>query len=71
MKSLSNIKRGGQKKQTPMIDLSQDFAIGKTQRNVLDKLLVICGRVGDENIATYEAKAKEIGADFIQEKKKS
>ncbi|MHA2425848.1 MAG: hypothetical protein ACXAEF_13740, partial [Candidatus Thorarchaeota archaeon] len=72
MKSLSNVKSGVTKNQEMSIDLeSAEFAIGRTQRNVLDKLLVVCGRVGDENIVAYKKKAEEMGADFIEEKRKS
>ncbi|MGY5852321.1 MAG: C25 family cysteine peptidase [Candidatus Thorarchaeota archaeon] len=43
------------------------FDAGHTSRDVLKKLLVICGKVGADNIATYQQKAKELGADFIAE----
>ncbi len=74
MKSLSNVKPGAPRKEqlSPVIDLdSVDFAVGRTQRNILNKLLVICGRVGEENVTAYEEKAKEIDADFIVEKRNS
>ncbi|MFW9849868.1 MAG: C25 family cysteine peptidase [Candidatus Thorarchaeota archaeon] len=72
MKSFSNVKPSITQKAQPMIDVtSQDFPVGRTQRSILEHLLIICGRVGDENIAAYETKANEIGADFVLEKKKS
>jgi hypothetical protein len=43
------------------------FPVGKTPRDILSKMLVICGKVGKENVATYQEKAKELGADFIEE----
>jgi len=46
-------------------DLS--FEVGRTSRQVLRKLLVVCGKVGKENTALYKNKAREIGADFISE----
>ncbi len=30
-------------------------------------MLVICGKVGNENIAAYQKKARQLGADFIEE----
>lgn len=47
------------------------FDVGQMPRNELSKLLVVCGKVGDENVALYENKAKEIGCDFILEKGRS
>ncbi|MFW9835093.1 MAG: hypothetical protein ACFFEK_13930, partial [Candidatus Thorarchaeota archaeon] len=47
------------------------FDLGMIDREILKKLFVVCGRVGDENIAQYEKKAKEIGSDFIIERGRS
>ncbi|MHA1480785.1 MAG: hypothetical protein ACTSQZ_05135, partial [Candidatus Thorarchaeota archaeon] len=46
-------------------DLS--FDVGKLPRDILDKMLVICGKVGKDNIDQYQAKANELGADFVVE----
>jgi len=46
-------------------DLS--FDVGKLPRDILDKMLVICGKVGKDNIEKYQAKANELGADFAVE----
>jgi hypothetical protein len=43
------------------------FDVGKTRRATLEKLLIICGKVGKSNIELYENKAKELGADFVFE----
>ncbi|MHA1577457.1 MAG: hypothetical protein ACTSU3_08865 [Candidatus Thorarchaeota archaeon] len=46
-------------------DLS--FDVGKLPRELLDKMLVVCGKVGKENIEQYQSKATELGADFVVE----
>lgn len=43
------------------------FNTGRIPRNIISKMLVVCGKVGAENIKTYEAKAKELDCDFIVE----
>lgn len=47
------------------------FDVGKMNRDLLKRMLVVCGRVGDETAAQYERKAKELGSDFILEKGRS
>ncbi|MHA2024605.1 MAG: hypothetical protein ACW98U_01795 [Candidatus Thorarchaeota archaeon] len=47
------------------------FEVGRMNRDVLERMLVVAGRVGEERISRYEAKAKELGADFIAEKGRS
>jgi hypothetical protein len=37
-------------------DLS--FEVGRTSREVLRKLLIVCGKVGKENTALYKNKAR-------------
>ncbi len=67
MTSFSNIK-----KTSPEDDMaSKGFRLGRIPRNVLNKLLVVCGKVGADNMAMYKAKAKEIGADFVVEERRS
>ncbi len=44
------------------------FDVGHTPRSVLENMLIICGKVGSENMQFYSAKAKDLGADFIEEK---
>jgi hypothetical protein len=40
-------------------------------RDVLKRLLVVSGRVGDDKLAQYETKAKELECDFVAEKGRS
>ena len=47
------------------------FDVGKMQRDVLSKMLVVCGKVGSDNAELYEKKANEIECDFILEKGRS
>jgi len=47
------------------------FDIGKMPRDEISKMLVICGKVGQENIELYNNKAKELDCDFIVEKGRS
>jgi hypothetical protein len=49
------------------VDRDLSFEVGRTSRQVLRKLLVVCGKVGKENTELYKSKAREIGADFISE----
>ncbi len=49
----------------------QPFDIGRTRRDILDKLLVICGKVGSERQNLYKTKAKRINADFVIEERGS
>jgi hypothetical protein len=42
------------------------FEVGRTHRDILEKLLFVCGRVGKEDMAIYKDKAKELGADFVE-----
>ncbi|TXT55191.1 MAG: hypothetical protein BAJATHORv1_40101 [Candidatus Thorarchaeota archaeon] len=46
-------------------DLS--FDVGKMPRDILERMLVVCGRVGSKNIEIYRQKAKEIGASFVED----
>ncbi|MBD3406835.1 MAG: hypothetical protein GF411_12030 [Candidatus Lokiarchaeota archaeon] len=46
-------------------DLS--FDVGRMPRDILEKMLVICGRVGKDNSDIYRKKAKALGADFLVE----
>ncbi|MGY5863115.1 MAG: hypothetical protein RTV41_00780 [Candidatus Thorarchaeota archaeon] len=47
------------------------FEVGRMNRDVLERMLVVAGRVGNARISNYEAKAKELGSDFIAEKGRS
>ena len=49
------------------IDRDLSFEVGRTSRQVLRKLLVVCGKVGKENTALYKSKAREMESDFISE----
>ncbi|MHA1928753.1 MAG: hypothetical protein ACTSV2_09275 [Candidatus Thorarchaeota archaeon] len=48
-------------------DRDLTFDIGKLPRDILSKMLVVCGKVGKENIEKYQMKANEIDAEFIVE----
>ena len=41
-----------------MTDRDLSFEVGRTSREVLRKLLVVCGKVGKENTALYKNKAR-------------
>lgn len=47
------------------------FDVGKMNRALLEKMLIICGQVGAENAAQYKRKAKELSANFIVEQGRS
>ncbi len=47
------------------------FEVGRMNRDVLKSMLVVAGRVGDDRLVQYEAKAKELECDFIAEKGRS
>jgi len=67
--SVNEIKRKFVRKERSEEDLV--FDVGHMRRDVLSKMLIICGKVGKDNIAKYEHKAKELDCDFIQEKGRS
>ncbi|MHA1613228.1 MAG: hypothetical protein ACTSYJ_00100 [Candidatus Thorarchaeota archaeon] len=67
--SVNEIKRKFVRKERSEEDLV--FDVGHMRRDVLSKMLIICGKVGKDNIAKYEQKAKELDCDFIQEKGRS
>ena len=66
--TINEIKKRLRKKRA---DDDLTFNVGKMNRDLLKRMLVVCGRVGDETAAQYESKAKEIGSDFIIEKGRS
>ena len=47
------------------------FDVGRMNRDVLKRMLVVAGSVGKDKIAQYETKAKELGSDFRVEKRGS
>ncbi len=67
--SVNEIKRKFVRKERSDEDLT--FDVGRMPRDVLSKMLIICGKVGKDNITKYEQKAKELNCDFIQEKGRS
>ncbi len=75
MKKFTNVKTGAERdttgKPTFRKKWEKDFNIGRTRREVLEKLLVVCGKVSPEEKNLYETKAKGIGADFISEERNS
>jgi hypothetical protein len=61
---INEIRRIGKREKK---DDELSFEVGRTSRETLSKLLVVCGKVGDDNTDVYRAKAQEIGADFVVE----
>ncbi len=61
---INEIRRLGRRRRS---DKELSFEIGKMPRGILSKMLVVCGKVGAEATAAYEAKAKEMEADFVSE----
>jgi hypothetical protein len=43
------------------------FDVGRIRRNILEKMLIICGKVGKRNADQYKKKAKKLEADFVIE----
>ncbi|MHA1950775.1 MAG: hypothetical protein ACW987_13000 [Candidatus Thorarchaeota archaeon] len=66
--SINEIKKRFRKKRT---EETLQFEVARMDRDVLKRLLVVSGRVGNEKIARYESKAKELGCDFVAEKGRS
>jgi hypothetical protein len=66
--TINEIKKKFRKKR---VDEQLTFNVGKINRDILKRMLVVCGRVGDETATQYERKAKELGSDFIIEKGRS
>jgi hypothetical protein len=75
MSRYSNIKPGVERdsneKSTSEPRWDRDFPIGRTRRDLLERLFIVCGRVGSENARSYETKAKTMNADFILEERNS
>jgi hypothetical protein len=67
--TINEISKKFVKKERPESELV--FDLGKIPRNILSKLLVICGKVGKENLDLYLEKAKELDCVFIKEKGRS
>ena len=67
--SVNEISKKSVRRERPERELI--FDVGKMQRDVLSKMLVICGKVGSDNAELYEKKAKEIECDFILDKGRS
>lgn len=67
--SINEIKKKFVRKERSEDDLT--FDIGRMPRDILSKMLVICGKVGKGNIAKYKQKTKEMNCDFIEEKGRS
>lgn len=47
------------------------FDVGRMNRDLLKRMLVVCGRVGDKKADQYQRKAKDLKSDFIIEKGRS
>ena len=66
--TINEIRKKFRKKRT---EEELAFDVGRINRDILKRLFVLCGRVGEENAAKYEIKAKELGADFVTETERS
>jgi hypothetical protein len=67
MENQSNIKaRKPLRKDSELI-----FETTKIPHKRLEKLLVVCGKVGEEDLTVYETKAKELGCRFVSERRGS
>ncbi|MFW9786375.1 MAG: hypothetical protein ACFFE2_06885 [Candidatus Thorarchaeota archaeon] len=66
--TINEIKKRFRRKRS---DEELTFDVGRMNRDLLERLLVVCGRVGNENALQYENKAKELDSDFILEKGRS
>ncbi|UCE10541.1 MAG: hypothetical protein JSW61_01040 [Candidatus Thorarchaeota archaeon] len=62
--SINEIRKVFRKKRT---EEELAFEVGRTPRDELSKLLVVCGRVSKEDISKYREKSQEIEADFVEE----
>ncbi|MDH4215130.1 MAG: hypothetical protein OEV85_14535, partial [Candidatus Thorarchaeota archaeon] len=67
--TINEISKKFMKKQRDERDLV--FEVGKMSRELISKMLVICGKVGSDDLELYEKKALELGSDFIREKGRS
>ncbi|MFW9794189.1 MAG: hypothetical protein ACFFEE_07805 [Candidatus Thorarchaeota archaeon] len=48
-------------------DEDLQFEVGRIKREILERMLVVAGKVGTDKIKQYETKAKELGCNFIVE----
>ncbi len=62
--TINEIKKKFRKKKK---DRDLTFAVAKTKRDLIKRLLIVSGKVGENNIELYEAKAKDMEADFVVE----
>lgn len=69
--SLGTINEIRKKFRKTRTDEELSFELGRMNRDLLKQLLIVCGQVGVKNAEEYEAKAKELEADFIVEKGRS
>ncbi|MCF2136457.1 MAG: C25 family cysteine peptidase [Candidatus Thorarchaeota archaeon] len=61
--SVNEIKKRFDRAKREKRDL--DFQTGRIPRDVLSKLLIVCGQVSPDDVAAYRKKASEIKADFV------
>ena len=66
--SINEIRKKFRRKRT---DEELAFDVGRMNRDLLERMLVVCGGVGDDNLTQYKTKAKELQCDFIIEKGRS
>ncbi|MGY5872080.1 MAG: hypothetical protein RTV72_07555 [Candidatus Thorarchaeota archaeon] len=67
--TINEIKKIFARKERSKEDLT--FDVGRMPRDILSKMFVVCGKVGSDNIAKFEQKAKELNCDFVEEKGRS
>jgi hypothetical protein len=56
---------------TPRSEEDLHFDVARMNRDILKHMLVVAGKVGQDNLAAYETKAKKLDCDFVAEKGKS
>ncbi|MFW9981776.1 MAG: hypothetical protein ACFFE3_07660, partial [Candidatus Thorarchaeota archaeon] len=66
--SINEIKKRFRKERS---EEELQFEVGRMNRDLLKRMFVVAGKVGDDNITRYEIKAKKLGCDFIKEEGRS
>lgn len=66
--SINEIKKRFRKERS---EEELQFEVGRMNRDLLKRMFVVVGKVGDDHITRYETKAKKLGCDFIKEEGRS
>lgn len=62
---MGSVNEIGKMLRSKRTDPSWAYELRRVPRDVIGKLLVVCGKVGKENADRYRAKAKELKSDFV------